>query len=82
MLPNIKKGELATVMTNGTPMCNIIPKEERTASPAEKTPNVATHTLFLTQSNLQKNIFLYDKGLKYTDTYIEIRKLKKHHSNV
>lgn len=54
LLPNIRNGELATVMTNGTPMCNIIPKEDRTASPAENTPNVATHTLFLTQSNLEK----------------------------
>jgi len=51
-------------MTNGTPMCNIIPKADRTASPAESTPNVATHTLFLTQSNLENRQNTFEYNLK------------------
>ena len=51
--PRMRKGEFATVMTNGTPMNSIRPKEDRTARPADNTPTPATQALFLTQSNLE-----------------------------
>lgn len=54
-LPNIMKGQEATVMTKGWPTNNIAPKPLRTPKPVESTPQVATHTFVLTLSNLQEN---------------------------
>lgn len=54
-LPNIMKGQEATVMTKGWSSNNKAPKPLRTARPVEKTPQDATHTFVLTLSNLKAN---------------------------
>lgn len=54
-LPRIRKGAEATVMANGIPQNSSSPKLANTAIPADTTPNMATHTFVLTQSNLWKD---------------------------
>lgn len=41
-------------MAKGIPQSSNNPKLDSTARPADRAPKMATHTLFLTQSNLGK----------------------------
>ena len=52
IVPRIRKGVIPTLDEKGIPQYSNKPKLDRTARPVDRTPTVATDTLFLTQSNL------------------------------
>ena len=70
VLPRMRKGALATVIEKGIPQKRSNPKLVSTARPVERTPAKATHTLFLTQSNLKEKDPVHEPRATISEIHI------------